>query len=400
MPQDYKNRVQRRLQKIENPESREAIDTYTIEKRANGRKWSSINSTTNTLLKLANFIPEKSVTDYDKEDLVRFIAHLSDGYAFSTVTKMKVHTKNFYLHHKGDPDLKEYPDCIKWLQTTGSTNGNRKDPDVLLNRNDVKKMIKKCDHPRDKAIIAVLYESGARLSEFLGLKLRSIDFDKYGAIMRLNPDADNKTGTRRIRLVESEPYLRDWIQHHPDQDDKNAPLFISLASRSYGTQLSNSGCRGLLNKIADRTDIGKNVYPHLFRHSRATELAKEGYTERDMEIMLGWVPGSDMPATYVHMSGADIEEKILRFHGLLDEDEKSNPLEPWECPRCDFTNGSDIMFCGKCALAKDQKSAEKLDKAQSNAAKDINTLLEENPELQNIMNNMLQNALAEMTTET
>ncbi len=46
-------------------------------------------------------------------------------------------------------------------------------PEQILNKKNVVKLIKACCNPRDKAIVSVLYESGTRVGEFLGMKVRT-----------------------------------------------------------------------------------------------------------------------------------------------------------------------------------------------------------------------------------
>ena len=68
----------------------------------------------------------------------------------------------------------------------------------------------------------------------------------------------------------------------------------------------------VFKKIARKAGIEKKVYPHLFRHSRATQLARY-LTEMEMKIFFGWSKNSNMPSVYVHLSGRDIDEKIIQL---------------------------------------------------------------------------------------
>jgi integrase/recombinase XerD len=71
------------------------------------------------------------------------------------------------------------------------------------------------------------------------------------------------------------------------------------------------------------------------RHTRATELANI-LTEAQMKEHLGWVPGSDMPSTHVHLSGRDVDGAILKPYGIaVDEESKVKiALTLTKCPRC------------------------------------------------------------------
>lgn len=94
-------------------------------------------------------------------------------------------------------------------------------------------MLGVCDNQRDRALIFTLYESGLRASELLSLKIKNIQFDRYGAVIilpRRGRKNGLKTGQRRIRLFDSMPQIYNYgltctqertIQRHhfgsPDQ---------------------------------------------------------------------------------------------------------------------------------------------------------------------------------------
>jgi len=86
-------------------------------------------------------------------------------------------------------------------------------PEELLTEEEIKRMIEVANHPRDKAIIAVLYDTGTRIGEMGSLKIKHIVFDQYGAILTVN----GKTGMRRVRIIFSVPYLASWLDIHPQK---------------------------------------------------------------------------------------------------------------------------------------------------------------------------------------
>ena len=73
-----------------------------------------------------------------------------------------------------------------------------------------------------------------------------------------------------------------------------------------------------MRKIAKRTGIEKNVNPHNFRHSRATDLAN-WMTEAQMDKFFGWILGRKMASVYIHLSGRDIDKVVLRIYGKIKE---------------------------------------------------------------------------------
>ncbi len=104
-----------------------------------------------------------------------------------------------------------------------------------------------------------------------------------------------------------------------------------------------------LHKIARRAGLKKPVNPHNFRHSRATYLA-QFLTEAQMKEYFGWVRDSDMAARYVHLSGKQMDDAILKLYGLKKEEKKEDILKPLKCPRCGHVNDVTFEYCEKCWL--------------------------------------------------
>ena len=140
-------------------------------------------------------------------------------------------------------------------------------PEELLTEDEIKNMVSNATNIRDKALIFTLYESACRVGELLSRKLKHVVFDDYGAVL-----SDGKTGMRRIRLIQSAPLLSNWVENHPQKDNPDAFLWISL--NNYKTPVKYCIINRMLSNAAKKGGIKKRIYPHLFRHSRATYLAK------------------------------------------------------------------------------------------------------------------------------
>jgi integrase/recombinase XerD len=101
-------------------------------------------------------------------------------------------------------------DKIKWIKISMKMNASKL-PEELLTEEEIKRMIEVANHPRDKVIIAVLYDTGTCIGEMGSLKIKHIVFDQYVAILTVN----GKTGMRRVRIIFSVPYLASWLDIHP-----------------------------------------------------------------------------------------------------------------------------------------------------------------------------------------
>jgi hypothetical protein len=225
------------------------------------------------------------------------------------------------------------------------------------------------------------------------LEIRNISFDEYGCVVLFEV---GKTGARRIRIVNSTPYLANWLSVHPLKDRRESWLWLNQGQVNRGEPMDYAGVRKLLKSIAKRAGINKAVNPHNFRHSRSTFLATGRLNEAQMCEYLGWAQGSRIPQTYVHLSGRDVDDAILKLSGMKKEekDEKESPLQTKKCQRCG--NLSTGNFCSKCGAVLDIKTALQME----DKMKDANELLEkalEDPKLKNHLVQTISNLIRKKT---
>lgn len=232
---------------------------------------------------------------------------------------------------------------------------NQKLPEDLLTKEDIEALLNNCENTRDRALIATLYESGMRKGELFGIRIKNVQFDENGAILTI---PDGKTGARRIRLVFAASYLRQWLECHPTKGNRESTVFCSL--RKPFNVLTDPGLRDQLVKIAEKAGIQKRVNPHSFRHARATHLA-EHLTEQQLKKYLGWTEGSSMASTYVHLSGKDIDNAILKMHGIQIDGTHADGLLVGRCPRCHKLNPETQEFCGTCGLPLKDETKNKIE---------------------------------------
>ncbi len=307
----------------------------------------------------------------DIEDLIMWIQK-KDDISDRTRSDYKVLLKRFYRWIGGG----EYPEKVEWIKPTHN-HSNDKLPDDLLTEDDVKKLIKSAKNPRDKAIIAMLWETGARIGELIDLEVDSFEDHRHG----LKVVIDGKTGSRRVPLIESVPHITAWLNSHPRRDEKNAPLWVNIGTRNNGQKYSYRSLNKMLNETAQRAGIDKPTNPHHFRHSRATYMANR-FTEAQLCEWFGWVQGSDVPARYVHLSGRDIDSSYARLHGIEEEKDKEiSEMAPEDCPRCRDKVPPNADFCHRCGQALSIKGMEEVEEDQDDFKKSFTQLAKEQPEL-------------------
>jgi site-specific recombinase XerD/ribosomal protein L40E len=327
---------------------------------------------------------KKRFSEMKKEDVANFITMLEEGnYAEWTKHDFKVMIRIFFKWLRGTD---QFPEEVSWIRIN---NVNKvKLPEELLTEEEVMKLVDAAEHLRDKALILTLYESGCRIGELLTMRIKNVHFDEYGAVLNVN----GKTGQRRVRIIFSAPKLMQWVENHPMRDNPEAPLWITIGMNHRYTPLRYSTVKDVIKKAARKAGIKKRVYPHLFRHSRATHLAKH-LTEAQMKQYFGWVQGSDMASVYVHLSGRDVDDALLRLNGMKADVKHDTLIKTNLCPRCNSANSPDAKFCSNCGMCLDPKTAMELDTTREKVDRLMNELIK-NPEVLEAMLKTVQRIMA------
>jgi len=327
-----------------------------------------------TLPRIRQFL-KRNFRAASKQDIIKLMSDLErTDLEDWTKHTYSVCTKRFYQWLHG-LDGSDYPPQVSWIH---SRKNNRRHvlPEELLDDEDIQKLVAAGENdPRDKALITTLYESGCRVGEILSLRIRHVSFDEFGAVLRVS----GKTGERRVRVVSSAPLLASWLTHHPNREDREAPLW----TQSKNEPLTYDAARMMLHRRAKSAGIRKQVNPHMFRHSQASRLAND-LTEAQMNEYFGWMQGSKMPAVYVHMSGRNVDQRLLEIKGVkIAEKEEARPAVK-ACLRCGHVNPPTGRYCMKCALPLDLKAALEVEEKRRRADGTMSRLLED-PEVQKVV---------------
>jgi len=294
----------------------------------------------------------KPFQDADKEDIRRVVGEIEQtDLAPESKKAFKIMLRKLYrLIHEID-EKGVYPPEVKWISISIPKN-QTKLPEELLTDEEIESIIKHCSSIRDRALAAVIAESGCRVSEIGLMQLKHISFEEVGVRLTVS----GKTGMRKILVINSLPYLQEWINHHPKNNDPEAYLWYN----SQNDFLRYTRINDILRGAAKRAGIKKRVYPHLFRHSRATRLASL-MSEASMKQYLGWSQSSKMCGIYIHMNGKETDEAILRANGIETQKEKAKPMmEPKKCLKCHTLNEMTNRFCKLCGLPLNKEDAQKI----------------------------------------
>lgn len=287
----------------------------------------------------------------------------SNGKETNTTYDHKKILKIFFRWVKlGSRDFKEVGDPPETKDVKMRTVKNNLVRANLITPEEYRKLIRAADqNQRVKAIIAIHYEAGTRPGELLSIQIKHIMYDKFGAKIAV----DGKTGPRKIRILKSLPYLKDWINVHPFRDDINAPLWIQVEGKHYGEALTYAGATQILRRLCQKAGIKKRITLNLFRHTAATYLASR-LPESLLRKRQGWTASSKMPERYVHLIDEDVDEAYLRLHGIIKEDKKSDIEEdlPIKCALCGTLNMPSTKICTDCNRPLDMETALEIEEKE------------------------------------
>ncbi|HEY5667862.1 MAG TPA: tyrosine-type recombinase/integrase, partial [Candidatus Saccharimonadales bacterium] len=165
---------------------------------------------------------------------------------------------------------------------------------------------------RDRAILELLFSSGLRVSELVGLDRDHINLKRREFMVRGKGQKD--------RPIFISPAAAEWVSEYLQKREDNAhPLFVRYSGRKQIDQsgdyqrLTARSIQRLVSRYALLAGITKHVSPHTLRHSFATDLLMNGADLRSVQAMLGH---SNIATTqiYTHVTDPHLKSVHERFH--------------------------------------------------------------------------------------
>lgn len=155
---------------------------------------------------------------------------------------------------------------------------------------------------RDQVIIELLYGSGLRVSELVGLN--TSDIDQTSSLLRVTGKGQKQ---RIVPLTDpAQEIIRAYLESRNDHQD-------ALLLNYQGTRLTARSVRRILDKLEKRANLNQHIHPHMLRHTFATHLLDGGADLRSVQELLGHEKLSSTQI-YTHLTKEKLRDVYNHSH--------------------------------------------------------------------------------------
>ena len=185
-----------------------------------------------------------------------------------------------------------------------------------LTTEQVGQVIDACHRLRDKFLLCLLYETGMRIGQALGL--RHQDIDSRQKVMHIIPRLDHPHGVRtKTHMPYSVHVSPNLIRLYADylvdevQDVQSDFVFVNLWHEPIGKPMTPATVEDLFRRLSKKTGI--KIHPHVLRHTHATELLRAGWGLAYVQRRLGHVSIQTTANTYAHLTDEDLHQAYQKY---------------------------------------------------------------------------------------
>jgi len=249
---------------------------------------------------------KRKVSEIDYQLVREYLRLLMDeGKKNSTLARKASSLRCFFRFLTSRNLLKNFP-----VLALRSPKVKRKIPS-FLDEEEVKKLLDEMEGDgfsfyRDKAMLELLYATGMRIAELVGLNMDDIDFS--AELLRVKGKRDKE------RLIPVGRYALDALKKYLQWREKKLAIQDqALFLNKFGERISDRSARERLNLYIEKMGIDKNVTPHTLRHSFATHLINRGADLRAVQELLGHERLSTTQI-YTHITPSHLKKVYTESH--------------------------------------------------------------------------------------
>jgi site-specific recombinase XerD len=253
----------------------------------------------------------KSITEISYEQARKFLAVIiRSGYSTNSVNRILSGIKGFFTY------CIRYEYCeINPFSRIKGVGGGRRLPDILSHEEVARFLAAPEDDfsgIRDKVIFELLYSTGCRLSELIGINIADVQLEEKMILVHGKGDKD--------RFVFLTPSAHEIVSLYiPLKSRRKLPVDVSpddkraLIVNNRGHRLTSQGVHYVFQKYTTKLSIPKKITPHTFRHTFATHILDNNAGIRVVQELLGHENVSTTQI-YSHISSGRLKKVYKKSH--------------------------------------------------------------------------------------
>ena len=265
------------------------------------------------LVVFRDFVQTTSIEKIDHFLVRRFLANMRDsGLSKNSMSRRLGALRSFFNFLQKERLVKRNP-----MKAVRNPRGDKKLPD-FLSESEVAELLeipaKDAMGSRNRAILELMYSTGCRISEVVGLNVEDADLISglakvlgKGRKERLAPIG----GPALKALNHYLEFRSDYVTFETQK--KGNPLFLNHSNNKKGTRLTQRSIRRIVDARVREISLRKQISPHALRHSFATHLLNNGADLRSVQELLGH-QNISTTAIYTHVSTERMKRVYEKAH--------------------------------------------------------------------------------------
>ena len=243
----------------------------------------------------------------EAEQIEDYVAHMTGmGKSAASMARSVASLKSYYGYLQSRGIIQSNP-----AKGAAPVRAERKLPQILTGR-EVELFLEQpqCVDPkgyRDHAMLELLYATGIRVSELIGLNVSDVSL--HGGYIRCRSRGKERIIPLYAKAVKALSDYMKSIRPHLVVDPRETALFVNMG----GERMSRQGFWKIMKYYQEKAQIDKDITPHTLRHSFAAHLLENGADLHSIQEMLGH---ADISSTqiYAHMVKQKLQDVYHKAH--------------------------------------------------------------------------------------
>ena len=320
------------MEDLKNYNEKDNLKTYIdkflyYEEVVIGKSYNTIKSYKKDIMQFIDYLNEyEEIKDFEEVETMTFrsfIAYLNSGDKENSKNNIQKSVSKRSINRK----ISALRTFFKYLQEKKILKTNKvayitmpkfeKELPNVLNKEDINKLrdavnTEKITGIRDRLIIELLYSSGIRASELIDLNEYMVNIEEREIRVI------GKGNKERITFFSEN--TKKWLEKYIEEKKRKYSNYTkdTIFTNSRGEKLTTRSLRRLIADYAKKAGLQKEVTPHVFRHTFATELLNNGVDIRYLQELLGHSSISTTQV-YTHVSKAFLKDVYMNTHPLAKE---------------------------------------------------------------------------------